>query len=375
METLLVIGRSGVIQKEMVFSGAVNLQESFEAVLAELLPSHKEMAYGSLVWSENNLEGKRLLYAIPEKKLKDILDSLTKIGIAVDEVVTEDQCLSWFFQSKSISEELVLAIDRTVERTLYIVLKGKSIVLSGAYTQDYENEGNVFSEISFSLLQSGLKPVKVILSGMTPDEKAKAASFFEFPLNIEEQRELPISTLGARHWKNFPIASLLPKEQKLQKWTRSRKDRIKHFITANIVFIATLFLFGTTHLFFMQNKNSALARQVDNLMPEVIQLKKISVKLQKVHQAEESKRRVLGLFSEAAREVSPAIRLVELQINEKDIVFRGESPSHTLVSDTAQNCEKIKLIQDVKIEHTRMRKRLNQDFLEFEITAKWKQGL
>ncbi len=374
-ETLLVIGRSGVIQKEMQLLVQGSLREGFENALNEILPSHKEMAYGSLAWGGSAREGKGLLYAIPEKKIREILEILTQAGISVDEIVTEDQCLSWFFQKRILGSGPVLVIDKTNDRTLFVVIKEKNAAFSGAYPLDHEAYRNAFSEISFSLLQMGLKPEKIILSGMNDEEKIKAGTFFQAPIEIQEGGEFQASVLGAGQWKEFPAASLLPKEVKLLKWTQNQSRRFKNFVSAAAIFSAVLVLSAVSHSFFLSRKNSAIEKEAQKLMPEASRLRLIAVSLNKIHQAENSKVRILQLFSDLAQGVSPSIRLKELQVNEKDIVLEGESPSHTLVSDTAQSFEKLKMLTGVKIEHTRMRKRLNQDYLEFEISAKWKEVL
>lgn len=359
-ETLLVMERGGVIQKEMAVSGA-STKETFESSLSELLPSHREMAYGT---------SSGLLYAVPEKKIKEILDSLKKMHIPVDEIVTEDQCLAWFYQNKISSAGPVLIIDKTPGRVLFLVLKNKNTVLSGAYVN--ENGENLFSEISFSLLHAGLKPERVILSGMNPEEREKAAGFFEATLDFEEKHELPLCSLGLKHWQSFPAASLLPKELKIQKWVQARRRRIKDFFTAASLFLASLVLFASAHSFSLDMKSKALEKKAETLRPQTVHLNKILSSLQKIRQAEVSKMRALQLFAGLAREVSPSIRLKELQAGENGILFRGESPSHTLVSDTARVFEGMETLKDAKMERTQVRKRLNQDYLEFEMTAKWK---
>ena len=372
-ETLLVMDRSGVIQKEMSLSGAGNIKENFESALSELLPAHKEMAYGRLPW-DSALNGKGLLYAIPEKKIKEMLDSLVHLGVCPDEVVTEDQCLSWLFQDHNISPSPFLVVDKTKDRVLFTAIQNKNVVFSGAYPNAHESYENIFSEMSFSLLQINFKPEKIILSGMDEEEKIKAAGFFEAPIAFlgNGAGEWPASVSGLKFWGKFPCASLLPKELKIIKWRKNQKERFRGFVLGLLFLVAALVLFGTSHLMVVEHRAATIDRETQKILPEVNHLRRVSASLNKIKRGDDSKVRVLRLFAELAQRISPSIRLKELQADEKDIIFQGESPSHTFVSDTAQEIEKMEGVREVKIEHTRMRKRLNQDYLEFEITAKWK---
>ncbi len=76
-------------------------------------------------------------------------------------------------------------------------------------------------------------------------------------------------------------------------------------------------------------------------------------------------------MQELAERLPGSVRLKELQAEGKSIVFQGESPSHALLTEAMQVLDKMDGVKEAKLEHARLRKRLNQDFFEFEVTAQW----
>jgi hypothetical protein len=159
---------------------------------------------------------------------------------------------------------------------------------------------------------------------------------------------------------------------KSEKSKRNRKLLIQEGILAFSLFLASLTFFGAAHLFFLGQKAEKLEKELANLTPQVAEVREIARSLHQIEDARNSKERLLTFIKDIAEHVPASIRLKEFQAAGGDIVFQGESPSHMLLSETVQAFEKSQRIGGVKLEHTRLRKRLNQDYFEFEVTAKWK---
>ncbi len=379
LETLLIIPRSEVLQKEITFSGT--LSETLENKLSQQLAPHspKEMAYG-MALEESFGSSKGLLYAIPEKRLNEILDFLARVGITVDDVVSEDQCLSWQISTKSVqciqsTEVPLLMIHETGERTLFVAIQKKRIIFSRAYASENENIESILSDMSFRLLEAGFKPEKLFFSQVSHEQAQQIAGSFKVLAEHIEPiyfANKPISpTLsGARYWGTAPLISLLPSEKKIQKWAREQKKMFREWLLSLMLLLFTFSFMGVCHITLLKQKTASLEKEISDLGPKTVKIKQIQDSLETLSQAEDSKERVLDFVKELSEGLSTDIRLKELQMDH-DIVFRGDSPTYNQITETIKTFEESPLLKEVKLEHTRSRKRLTQDFFEFEISAKW----
>jgi len=384
-ETILILPRSEVLQKELAITPAESLRENLEIKITQLLPySPKEMAYSLAVHSNRGL-----LYAIPEQKIKEILDFLAKAGITTDEVVSEDQTLFWLFQNKT-TNSVTLVLNPTSERTLFLAFKENTILLSRVYPPEEEFK-NILSEISFSLLDAGVKPAKAIIAfektvpgspqSLSGDLSAhrllkEITTTLEIPAEIYQRETLegsmlPPALLGAKHWGKSPVISLLPSHEKLKKREQKKNRLLKEIFAAFGVMIFCFSFLAVSHLFFLKHKKMQLEKEILKQAAAVTEIRQITDSLDAIHEAENSKDRFLLLLQELAARLPGSVRLKELEVEGQSIVFQGESPSHALLAEAVQVLEKIEGIQEAKLEHARLRKRLNQDFFDFEVTAQW----
>ena len=372
-QTILVLPRSEVLQKEVAFAGPGGQGEDLEAKLSQLLPySPKEMAYSLAVDpSESGVPSKGLLYAIPEEKINRILGSLERSGIAVAEVVSEDQTLFWLFQDKAQGGP-ILVFDQTDDRTLFLALKENAILLSRTYPRE-EMFKNVLSEASFALLEAGIKPLRAFVSGSIREEDAGALGI---PIERFKPEEaggvlIPAALSGAKKWGDSQAISLLPSERKLRDRAKMRNRFLKESLATFGLFIVCFTVLVASHLLFLKSKKSLLEKGSRKLASTVLEVRRMTASLAASHEAQRSKERLLSLLRELSDRAPSSIRLKELQVEDKSIVFQGESPSHTLLTETVQAFEKVQGVQEVKLEHARLRKRLNQDFFDFEVSARW----
>jgi len=372
-ESILIIPRSEVLQKEMAFTRAESQRADIESQLTQLLPyAAKEMAYSIALDSTSEAQpSKGLLYAIPQEKIRKILALLEGLGISIDEVVSEDQALFWLFRDKAVPGP-VLVFDQDSERTLFLALKENSILLSRTYPYE-EPLKNVLSEVSFSLLESGVKPVRAFVSERISEEVSGVLGLpvESFKAEAFEGKYVSSALSGAKARGALPPISLLPNERKIQKRGQRQNRLLKEGLAVFGLFIICFTLFSASHLFILKSKKAMLENESRKIAPAVAEVRQMSASLDAVHEAERSKERLLSLLREFARRVPSSIRLKELQIEGRSIVFQGESSSHALLTETVQVFEKIEGVKEAKLEHARLRKRLNQDFFDFEVTARW----
>jgi Tfp pilus assembly protein PilN len=380
-ETLLILPRSEVLQKEITIAKAgsqAQIKEALELKLSQILPySPREMAYGLMLEDEAS-DARGLLFAITEKKLQEILGFMKSLGLKISEIVSEDQTFCWE-PSNGASSMPILRVDQSPERILFAVVRDRQVVVSRSMIKGREDLENVASEASLSFLELGQKPGKVLLSGNWEEREVEEfRRQFSMPVERPDPyflngREIPSVLWGGRFWGALPYTSLLPSDQKIQKRKLQQIQLLREVVVAAGVLAAACILLGICHLQFLKWQKARLEREAHKLSSEVKGIREIASSLDKIRDAEFSKRRVLDLMKDLAERMPGSIKPTELQTDEAGIVFKGESSSHILLSQAVEVLEKMESLRETKLEHTKLRKRLNQDYFEFEVSSKWKE--
>lgn len=367
-QTCLVLPRSGVIQKELHWAPSLGLKEGIETSLRQDLPSHQEMSCGiALGRAENG--ARALVYAVPIKKIEESLKFLSALGLKPDEIVAEDQALFWSLREKT-GPEPVLAVERALSGFLFCVLNENGILLSFSCPDGDEEFNETVSDLSFSLLEKGIKPVKIMLSRhLSGDKRGMLLETFQLPHETAEKRNILGGT--AELPESVP-ASLLTPELKKARHLKIKARNWKRLAAAFSFFLAAGILSACFHLVFLESKQNRIKAEAGRLSNESGEIIQISKKLGKVREAQASKEKTLELLKSLASGLPAGIRFQEIQTDDSGLVLRAESPNHGLSTETVQILEKNTLLSTVRLEHTRLRKRLNQDLIEFEVSAKWK---
>ena len=185
-------------------------------------------------------------------------------------------------------------------------------------------------------------------------------------------KDIPESLLGARNFGKHPHTSLLPADLKIEKWKIQLLNRLKMAAASAGIFALACTLAAACHLFFLNRENLKLESEILKMGAEMREVKEMASSLNKIRKAEASKKKILDFMKEIAEKMPASAHVIELQIEDKCLIFKGEGPSHSVLSEAVQVFEGISILSEAKLERTRLRKRLNQDYLEFEVSAKWK---
>ena len=183
------------------------------------------------------------------------MDILGRSGLVVDDVVSEDQPLYWTFKNR-VAMGPVLVFDRTSERTLILALKENAILLSKTYPAE-ESVKNILSEVSFLLLESGLKPARAIVTGTITEEDI--AGILEIPVETYQTENLggaplPAALVGAKRWGTCAPISLLPNAQKIRTRILKRRQMLKETAAVFVLFLVCVSLALFSHLFFFEDQ-------------------------------------------------------------------------------------------------------------------------
>lgn len=373
IKPLLILSRSKVLQKEILLApnASRSLKDKIEERLRELLPlpSH-QMAY-AISLPEVPMKTPGLLFAIPEKRINEILEFLSRVGLFPDDIVTEDQTLAWF-QSE---EEPCLILDWDGARLLCVFAQDGQLRFSRSYaqisTEDFQDK---WDEISFLLLETGLKPQKVALSGdwETAWQNAIRRHFLLPVTQWETKGDLPAVIAGANRCAQFKVASLLPSSKKIEKVYGQRKRDLSRLFLAGAIFIfAIVFSFGIFALKQVWDSKREEGR-LKALRLETVSVRKIETSLQQWSEAQASKVRWLDFLKSLNAKMPAGIKVQELEIENQGFLFRAESSTHAQIGDCLQSLSGLPEVARVQMTHTRLRRRLNQDFFEFEVTGNWK---
>ena len=158
---------------------------------------------------------------------------------------------------------------------------------------------------------------------------------------------------------------------KIRRWQETQRAAVREAAAAFGVFLSVSLVFAFMHTHFLKNRNLAIEKNSRQLAGEARGVREMADSLAKIHRSARSKHRLLIFLNHLAEQVPGSIRLKEIQIEENSFVFRGESPSQVFLTQTVQVFEANREISEIKLEHTRLRKRLNREFFEFEVSGKW----
>lgn len=370
-ESLLILPRSEVLQKELVFSGeSVSLKERVERKLEEVLPySRKEMAYGfSLDQDGGQTQG--LLLALPEKRLKEKLEFLGNIGLKIDEIITEDQALLWIKDEKGV----FLLMDSEKRRILSLCGRKDRLLFSRSFPRKPEDPNELYlEEISLVLLERGLKPERLFLTGLWTDETQNELSrHFNCPIEkVGKGAEIPAWAEGALSFGTHSYLSLLPEAEKIRKRNQEKKKLLLQAFGSFTLFFAGLVLSFLVHLHVESHHIKKLEAELIQLLPGVKAAKEIQASLNLLNEAQDSKEKLLRLLRDLALKIPTHVKVKEISIGPKDFFFKGEASSHGFISETVDILSQCQSLKEVKLEQTRLRKKLNEEYFEFEVTGKW----
>lgn len=355
-QKILVLPRSAIIQKQMQLDENKPLSDSFQSELEKLFPySRNEIAFGC----STPYTGRVLVSAIPLKRLNQLIDVLERNGIKPDEIISED-----YAYAASLLLDDMIALDQDTNRVLAVVSRQGHQLYSrsggvGAL-------GEICSEIS-DLMNDYPLERKVILTGNWSKE---GVAWIEARLSCSVQiRALP-NLNDAASFDTAKTVSLLPHTEKVLKWQKNLKRQIRKTGISAVVFTASIIFFLNMHLGFLSRNQKAVEHKVFLIQEEVKDLKKMTRALNEIYRAEGSKKIKMNLLKDLARSIPKEIQLNELQLDH-EIVFRGQSPSHAQVSMVVEEMQKMKMLTGVKLEHSRFRKKIGQEYVEFELSAKW----
>ncbi|MBI4115339.1 MAG: PilN domain-containing protein, partial [Candidatus Omnitrophica bacterium] len=148
---------------------------------------------------------------------------------------------------------------------------------------------------------------------------------------------------------------------------RARKNLIRETVLISLVFVGSLSLAFSSHWQALKWREEKINREIQKLSPMVDEVKRIISTLQLIEELKLSKIGILQFLKEISTKVPSSIVFRQIKMEKDEFIFKGESPSHGEISDVVENLQEIPFIRDVKLEHTRLRKRLNLDYFEFEV--------
>ncbi|MBI3317260.1 MAG: hypothetical protein HYZ85_04580 [Candidatus Omnitrophica bacterium] len=370
-ETILALSRSEVLQKELVLTGpSENLRGRLQEKISELLPySAKQMAFGISLEEEKDAAN-GILMGLPERNLREILDQLAEFSILPTEIITEDQSLYWHFLEKGENGPTLLLYGEE-GKVVAIFISKRRLYFSRVFAGPTED---MAEEISLLLLERAAKPQKIFVLGQW-DKASLEGVTRHFSIPIEKlpvsDESIPAVLYGAKFMDRHAPLSLLPHAEKLLKKQRTVKRTFRELILTGLAVFFAFILAFSLKAYSENVRLSQMESEILRLKPEIEKLKEIRSRVQLIETSQNSKANVLEFLKSMAEKISPKVVLRKLEIKGADFLFKGECPSHQILSETVKTMEEIEGLHEIKLERTGLRKRLNEDYFDFEITGKW----
>ncbi len=383
-EITAVMSRSEILQKDFTLAKGTeqDIRQELDSRLQSLLPfSVKEMAWGLRMEPEKEkMEG--LLIAAPGQKVKDAMSFLGAAGLDTEvlEIVSEDQAVLWAVLEAGY-KGASLVVEQNAARVLAVMIKDQRLVFSMSFeTDSSESEAlDCLPEISLRLLETGLMPARILTAGdLQETSKTRLAAHFstgvevlKVPHSRPGLQGLHPSIYGALFTEEYPVVSLLPREEKAAKRLRDRKQLFRELSTAVGILTALMAVLFWGRLQILSIAQAVTAKKIHAIAGPAEEANKMLSALKIVNRAQATKEELLYFLADVARQVPEGVLLRELRVDVGRVDFSAETASYDDVSEVVDILEKTQAVSGAKLQSTRLRKNRGQDILEFEVTAQW----
>lgn len=378
---ILVLPRSMALQRSFEFESRE--PEAFQQKLQEVLPYRlDEMAYAAAQESSGSDSSSVTLVSMPEKSVKDHLFFLAQLGFEhVDEIVTEDQGLWWIARSLHPNKR-VLALDLQPKKGVATFSQGNQLYFSRDYVCEtpgsFEEVAEDFMrELSILLLECGKKPETLLLTGeVGPSLKGRLEAQFEMAAEAvvkpQAWNRIETSLFGVATKSHAFALSLLPKEKKIKKWQKSRVKLLTS--TGILLLLFVLMMVGVFELQSLKLRRAVEKTQskIAAIQPEIREVNQMLEDIEKRQRTSQRNAELLELLTYLSLEIPDVITLREFRLDQGMLLLKGESPAYAYLTDVVGILENSKILSEVSLEHSRIRKRLSEDFFEFEVSGQWK---
>lgn len=383
-EITALLSRSEILQKDFTLAKGTEqeIRQELDSRLQSLLPfSVKDMAWGlRMEPEEEKMEG--LLIAAPGQKVKDAMSFLGAVGLDAEilEIVSEDQAVLWAVLEAGY-KGTSLVVEKSGSRILAVLVKDQRLVFSMSFETDSSDSEalDCLPEISLRLLETGLTPVRVLIAGdLQEASKTRVAAHFSTgvetlmaPRSRPGLQGLPPSLYGALFAEEYPVVSLLPREEKTVKRLRLRKDLFRELLIAVGCLTALMVVLFWGRLQILSIAQAMTAKKIHAIAGPAEEANKVLSALKIVNRAQATKEELLHFLADVARQAPEGVVLRELRVDSGRVDFSAETASYDAVSEVVDILEKTDAVSGAKLQSTRLRKNRGQDILEFEVTAQW----
>lgn len=374
-KAVLIVPRSEVIQKRIVLQA--DGAESIAMQIERMLPHTGEaVAYGIALEAapseKNSREG--TLCAMPERKVRGLLETLSSLGLSVDDVLCEDQVLVWKCQPVMGKLPTVL-IHSNQERFLFVLAEQEHLLYSRAFPS--ASLESSWSDFGLNLRESGIEPAAIVIAGeFSKEERVILENKLKIPIMAVDERASETGAtflMGVKQRKNFGLMNLLPADLKIIRQEKKYSSLLRQCWIALSCFMAACLLAAIIHIQFLRYDYTSFHSKAGILASQVRKTKTQYLKIQHIEVSQQNKARVLALIYDLSEHIPSSVRLRKIAGDKKGISLEGNAPTQSLLADTIKRLELSKTLTGLKLEHTRVRKKFNENYLEFEVSALWKR--
>ena len=171
--------------------------------------------------------------------------------------------------------------------------------------------------------------------------------------------------------REFDSISLLPKESKKEKDQQQFK---RSMIRILLIGLCGLFLINAAFFLEMRGLNRKIEiveKRTADLKEEVKAAKQSHKNMEELNAIRTIKAKILNLILLLGTGQPADFTIKKIAADKNEVTIQGETSRHSSISKIMDTLSRDEMIKKTSLEQSKMRKRLNREYLEFKITAEF----
>lgn len=161
--------------------------------------------------------------------------------------------------------------------------------------------------------------------------------------------------------------NLLPQAHKQKMKQEQGQRKIRHL---SLLLLGALFLVNAA--FFIQNyhleqQSIQLSKALKTSHDEISEAKQFFQKLNHLDKTRRARGQILELILLLGEKEGLDLVLQKLAVRTNEVLIEAETAQHSIISYLVDSLSALEFVKAAKLEHTKMQKKLNQDYLQFKI--------
>jgi hypothetical protein len=371
-EAVLIMPREELLSQEFEVMAGESAQKTLSNRLEKSFPYKiEELAYGLRVTEEAGGRVRGTVMATPSAKLETWIMPLEEAGFILSDVLSSDEALAGFFESKVTAARRVLLLDLSGGALECVLIADGKILFSkvmDASSRDLAREIGLLT-VEFENFE------KICVCGADAAFEALLRGQFQVPVEKIEtprdskDRSVPCA-LYAALLPGKKMLSLLPVERKKQKRDAQKRKSLLGAIAAFLLLAGLLSILFAVHIKTLDIKAERLTQKAAALESEMTGLREMNETLCLADGRYAENRATLALFKGVSLKMPQGITITSLRLGRKVLLIAGDGQDNACIADSLTTLKSIEGVTNVRLEYARLKEApVDGAQFEFLITA------